>query len=104
MYSAMSRAERPVAARISLTDTLRACSAAICRKSCRYRRIEPSEWCVRSSMSVNCSPHRCSYTTVALCDNDGPMSRTWPRVGTDSPSSRSTARSRLIVAGDDVSR
>jgi hypothetical protein len=43
MYSAINRAERPVATRISATELWRACSAAICRKSFKYLRIDSSK-------------------------------------------------------------
>src|SRR6266516_6959726 len=63
-----------------------------------------SEWAVRCSIWVNCKPHRYSCTTVALWDSPGPMSRTWPRVGTACPWRRSQARSRLMVAGEEQVR
>jgi hypothetical protein len=101
MYSPISAAERPVAARISATLAPRAYKAAIWRKSARYRRIDPSECAVRRSMSVNCRPHRYSCTTLALWEMPGPMSRSCPRVGTAWSLRRSQARSRFTVAGDE---
>src|SRR2546429_4408862 len=101
MYSLISEAERPVAARISAREAPLTCRAAIWRKSARYRATEPSEWEVRASISVNWIPHRYSCTTFALWERVGPMSRTCPRVGTASSLARQAARSRLTVAGDE---
>jgi ferredoxin len=60
-----------------------------------------SEWRVRTSISLNCRPHRYSCTTCALWLTPGPMSRIWPRVGTAVPAARQAARSRLTVAVDE---
>jgi hypothetical protein len=63
--------------------------------------MEPSEWRVRVSISVNCRPQRYSCTIWDLWETPGPMSRIWPRVGTAMPAARQAARSRLTVAVDE---
>jgi len=53
---------------------------------------------VRCSISVNCSPHRYSRTTLDLWVSPGPMSRICPLVGTAWSPARSATRSRFTVA------